>query len=68
MTSPLDPDHWRKRAKEARHLAEDMADTASKQMILKIAQGYDNLAVRAAQRRAKQPLEGAKVSRKENGP
>ena len=53
MPSPLeDPDHWHRRAKEARDLAEGMSDSASKRLILRIAEGYENLAVRATQRLA----------------
>jgi hypothetical protein len=43
-----DPEHWRRRAEEARALAEQMSDEWSKQTMLKIADDYDKLAVRAA--------------------
>jgi hypothetical protein len=43
-----DPEHWRRRAEEARTLAEQMSDKWSKQTMLKIADDYDKLAVRAA--------------------
>ena len=46
-----DPKHWRQRAAEARQLAEMMTDDVSKQMMLGIAQDYDNLATRAEVRR-----------------
>jgi hypothetical protein len=32
-----DPEHWRKRAEEARTLADEMQDEKSKQMMLRIA-------------------------------
>jgi hypothetical protein len=43
-------EHWRKRADEARSLADDMKDEISKQMILQIADDYESLAKRAEQR------------------
>jgi len=45
-----DPEHWRRRAEESRVLAEQMSDETSRQMMLKIADDYDKLAVRAAMR------------------
>jgi hypothetical protein len=42
-----DPEHWRKRAEEARALAKQMNDETSKQTMLKIAADYDHLAERA---------------------
>jgi len=39
----FDPEHWRKRANEARSLADDMKDKISKQTMLQIA---DYLVVR----------------------
>ena len=44
------PQHWRKRADEARSLADDMKDEISKQMTLQIADDYEYLAKRAEQR------------------
>ena len=45
-----DPKFWQERAEEARVLADQMSDETSKKMMLKIADDYDKLAVRAAQR------------------
>jgi len=45
-----DPDHWRQRAEESRILAEQMSDETEKKTMLGIADDYDKLAVRAAQR------------------
>jgi cytochrome c553 len=36
-----DPEHWRDRAKEARAMAEDMADPVSKQKMLDVAANYE---------------------------
>jgi hypothetical protein len=45
-----DPEHWRARAEEMRRLAEDINDAATKEMMLRIARDYENLAVRAEAR------------------
>ena len=45
-----DPEHWRRRTEESSVLAEQMNDETSKQMMLRIADDYDMLAVRAATR------------------
>ena len=42
-----DAEHWRKRAEEARRLAERMMDLESRRVMLEIAKSYDELAVRA---------------------
>jgi hypothetical protein len=39
-----DPEHWRTRAEEARLLAKDMNDSASKDAMLRIAEDYEQLA------------------------
>jgi hypothetical protein len=45
-----DPEHWRQRAEQARALAEQMNDTASREMMLGIAKDYERLAEQAEQR------------------
>ena len=45
-----DFEHWRRRAKEARTLAERMSDTVAKATMLRIAADYDRLALRVAVR------------------
>jgi hypothetical protein len=46
----LAPDHWRKRAAEARRLSELIEDNFTAQTLLEIALRYDELALRAEQR------------------
>jgi predicted Rossmann-fold nucleotide-binding protein len=48
-----DPEHWRKRAKEARALAEKMTDAVSKKAMMEVAEKYDEVAARAVERLAK---------------
>ncbi len=45
-----DPEYWQGRAEETRNIAENMTDPVSKAMMLKIADDYDTLAGRAAER------------------
>jgi hypothetical protein len=40
-----DPGHWRKRATEARALAEQMTDAVGKKAMIEIAEKYDRLAL-----------------------
>ena len=42
------PEYWHRRAEEARVLAERMSNERTKKMMLKVADDYDELAVRAA--------------------
>jgi len=51
MTHVLnDPEHWLKRAEEARTLAGELTDSEARRMMLNIADGYDRLAKRAEAR------------------
>jgi hypothetical protein len=52
-----DPQHWHQRAEELRVLAEEMKDEVAQKMMLKIADDYDKLAVRAALR-LREPYNG----------
>ena len=47
------PQHWLDRAKEARALAETIADLEAKRMMLGIADDYERLAQRAEERAAR---------------
>ena len=51
MPDKLGADHWRARAKEARELAEQMADDVAKAAMLEIAADYEKVADRALNRR-----------------
>jgi hypothetical protein len=52
MSLPVidDPKHWRIRADEARLMADSLADAVSEQIMLEVADGYERLAKRAAER------------------
>ena len=45
-----DPQHWLGRAEEARTLADDMSDEASREAMRRIARDYERLADRARRR------------------
>jgi hypothetical protein len=53
-----DPKHWSERAEEMRVLAEDMRDETARQMMLHLADDYDRLAERAAERLTGKPVAG----------
>jgi hypothetical protein len=52
MSHINDPKHWRHRAAEARAVAESLTDPEAKQMMLKVAPDYEQLAKRAEERRS----------------
>ena len=52
MSHINDPKHWRYRAEEARALAEKLTDPEAKQLMLKVAADYEQLAKRAEERSA----------------
>jgi hypothetical protein len=45
-----DPEHWRKRAEDAREIARKMDDPKGKEAMLAIAEKYEELAKRAFER------------------
>jgi len=50
-TSTLnDPVHWRRRAAEARSMADQLDDPAAKKAMLEIAEQYEQIAAMAQQR------------------
>jgi hypothetical protein len=52
VLSRSDPEHWRKRAEDARALARLMSDPVGKEAMMEIADRYDRLAARAVERLA----------------
>jgi hypothetical protein len=50
MSKVSDPQHWRRRAEEARTLADELTDAEAKRKMLKIAEDYVTLAIRAEHR------------------
>ena len=47
LSPPIDPEHYRTRAKEVRSLADEMKNETSKETMLRLAEGYDHMAERA---------------------
>jgi hypothetical protein len=45
-----DPEYWRRRAQEARTLADELTDPETKRKMIKIAEDYETLAIRGEQR------------------
>ena len=45
-----DPDYWSRRAKETRVLSDGMIDPMAKEMMFRIADDYEALAIRASHR------------------
>jgi hypothetical protein len=45
-----DPEHWRRRAGEARNVADSLDDPEARRTMLKIAGEYEHLAERARER------------------
>jgi hypothetical protein len=45
-----DPEYWRRRAEEARTLADELTDPETKRKMIKIAEDYETLAIRGEQR------------------
>jgi predicted DNA-binding ribbon-helix-helix protein len=50
MSKVSDPQHWRRRAEEARTLADELTDPEAKRKMLKIAEDYKTLSIRSVQR------------------
>jgi hypothetical protein len=50
-----DPEHWKLRAQEARLAAKHLDDPEAKAAMLKVAEEYDRVAIRASQRVLKNP-------------
>jgi hypothetical protein len=48
------PEHWRRRAEQARTIAEQLSDPESKRTMLRIAEDYERLAEQAKMRARRQ--------------
>jgi hypothetical protein len=48
-----DPQHWRRRAAEARAMADHIVDPEAKRAMLDIATSYERIAARAEQRKSR---------------
>ena len=56
MNTPLpidDPTHWRRRAEEARRMADQIDDPADKKALIDIATAYEQLVARMEAKRKK---------------
>jgi hypothetical protein len=61
MPETLGADHWRKRAEEARAIADQMMDAMARRAMMRIATDYDKIADRAeARAMGKPPGENSK--------
>jgi hypothetical protein len=47
-----DPTYWQERAEESRAMAEQLADAVAKAAMLKVADSYEHLALKALERLA----------------
>ena len=47
MAEALNANHWRKRAKEARDIADKMSDPLARESMLRLAATYEKLAAQA---------------------
>jgi hypothetical protein len=53
-----DPKHWHDRAAEMRVLSDEMKEAEARRMMLKLADDYDKLGDRAAERNSRQQSAG----------
>jgi hypothetical protein len=55
-----DPEHWHRQAEECRDLAAQMNDETAREIMLRTADIYDGIAVRAAARIGGEPKRGVR--------